>query len=95
LRLAKKREDDILVKKMVITEMSGGIASFSHPYELEQYIMGLDSDMVEDLLELYAEASPDELCNAVNYVKEILRNVIEVLVPDICLRSQERQTQQG
>jgi len=93
LKLAKKREDDILVKKMVIAELSGGIESFSHPYELEQYILGLDSDTAEELIELYAEASPDELCNAIKYVKEILSNVIEVLVPDVCLRDQERQTQ--
>jgi hypothetical protein len=93
--LARKREDDILVKKMVITELTGGIASFTHPYELEQYIMGLDKDTVESLIELYAEASPSDLCNAINYVKEVLRDAIEVLVPDICLKDQGKQTRAG
>jgi hypothetical protein len=83
------------VKKVVFTELTGGIASFGHPYELEQYIMGLDAKMVEDLLELYAEASPSELCDAIKYVKELLSASVEVLVPDICLGSQEKQTRQG
>jgi hypothetical protein len=95
LKLARKREDDILVKKMVIIELTGGIASFQHPYELEQYITGLDARMVEDLLELYAEASPSELCDAIKYVKELLSASVEVLVPDICLGSQEKQIRQG
>jgi predicted house-cleaning noncanonical NTP pyrophosphatase (MazG superfamily) len=95
LKLARKREDDILVKKMVFTELTSGIASFSHPYELEQYITGLDSKMVEELLELYAEASPSDLCDAIKHVRELLSTSVEVLVPDICLENQERQTRAG
>jgi hypothetical protein len=83
------------VKKMVFAELTGGIASFQHPYELEQYIIGLDAKMVEDLLELYAEAFPNELCDAIKYVKELLSTSIEISVPNICLGSQEKQTRQG
>jgi hypothetical protein len=93
LKLARRREDDILVKKMVIAELTGGIASFQHPYELEQYIIGLDKDTVEDLIELYAEAYTNELCDAIKYVRELLSASVEVLVPDICLGSREKQTQ--
>jgi len=89
LKLAKKREDDILVKKLVIAELSGGLASFTSPYELREYIDVLDVETVESVLELYAEAMPDEFCDAVLYVKELLKARIEVLVPDICLKNIE------
>ena len=95
LRLAKKREDDILVKKLVIAELSGGLASFTSPYELREYIDVLDAGTVESVLELYAEAMPDEFCDAVLYVRELLRTRLEVLVPEVCLRDTERQTQAG
>ena len=89
LKLAKKREDDILVKNLIFAELSGGLASFTSPYELREYIDVLDVETVESVLELYVEAMVDEFCDAVLYVKELLKARIEVLVPDICLKNIE------
>jgi len=92
LRLAKRREDDALVKKLVLAELSGGLASFVHPYELEEYLVNLDIEAVEQVLELYAEIMPEELCDAINTVKRILETKIEVQVPpEVCLKNQEGQ----
>jgi hypothetical protein len=93
LKLAKKREDDIIAKKLLYVELSGGLSSFASPYELREYIDVLDIETVESLLELYAETMPDEFCEAILYVKELLKTRIEVLVPEICLGNIERQTQ--
>jgi hypothetical protein len=93
LKLAKRREDDIIVKKLVYAEISGGLASFESPYELSEYMDSLDIDTVERLLELYAEATPDELCDAVKHVRDVLKERVEMLVPEICLESQGKQIQ--
>jgi hypothetical protein len=95
LKLARRREDDIIVKKLVYVEVSGGLATFESAYELNEYMSSLDVDMVERLLELYAEAMPSELCDAIKRVKDILREKIEVQVPEVCLESLGGQTQQG
>jgi hypothetical protein len=92
LKLAKKRDDDTLAKKLVYVELSGGLASFASPYELREYIDAMDVEAVESVLELYMEAKPDEFCEAVLYVKELLRTRLEVLVPEICVESAERRT---
>jgi hypothetical protein len=83
------------VKKLVYAELSGGLASFTSPYELREYIDAMDIETVENVLELYAESMPEEFCEAIFYVKELLKTRLEVLVPDICLGSQEKRTQAG
>jgi hypothetical protein len=93
LRLARRREDDVIVKKLVYIEVSGGLATFNSSYELSEYMDSLDIDAVERLLELYMEAVPDELCSAIEYVRGILREKVEVLVPEECLKSREGQIQ--
>jgi hypothetical protein len=76
----------------VYAELSGGLASFTSPYELKEYIDVLDIETVESVLELYAEAMPDEFCEAVFYVKELLKTRLEVLVPEVCLKREGGQT---
>jgi hypothetical protein len=73
----------------VYAELSGGLASFASPYELREYVDAMDIETVENVLELYAEAMPEEFCEAVFYVKELLKTRLEVLVPEVCLRNIE------
>jgi hypothetical protein len=83
------------VKKLVYAELSGGLSSFTSPYELREYIDAMDVKTVESILELYAEAMPDEFCEAVLYVRDLLKGRIEVEVPEICQGSGGGQIQAG
>jgi hypothetical protein len=76
----------------VYVELSGGLASFTSPYELREYVDAMDIETVESVLELYAEAMTDEFCEAVLYVKELLKTKTEILVPEVCLKREGGRT---
>jgi len=84
LRLAKRKADDILVKKLVYADLLYGLEAFDTYDDLLEFVRSIDPNIADTRVSIVAKYDVEEFCNSLKKVINLLKGTVAVEVPEVC-----------